>query len=209
MLRLPLTSFDSTEAFAALQKKIFPKSLKTKASIHVKVYYCSAAWKRFILSCTRASIFRLIGPCSGKYLKQSSRKRQVCLESINSIYRWPGFFAVIWFFSSPTLSPVSKLDRRRHIGRLRQRYNLLGGEGGGEGEKAWSSTVHGILSGFAHRPISPLPPSVHSAHISSFNCLTKHSTIASNTALLQLLSYIFAKPLILSYVSYVSFSVNC
>jgi hypothetical protein len=53
------------------------------------------------------------------------------------IYRGPGLLAVVWFGSLPTLSPpypVSRLDRRRHTGRLRKRDNLLTGEG----EGGWS-----------------------------------------------------------------------
>ncbi len=36
----------------------------------------------------------------------------------------PGFLAVVWFGSSPTLPPVGKLNRR-HTERLRKRNNLL------------------------------------------------------------------------------------
>ncbi len=53
------------------------------------------------------------------------------------IYSGPGFFAVVWFASSPTPSspppsPVRKLDWR-NTGRLRKRDNLLTGEG----KKGW------------------------------------------------------------------------
>ncbi len=44
--------------------------------------------------------------------------------------RGPGFLAVVWFGSSPSLSSVSKLDRR-HTGSLRKRDNLLTREGEG------------------------------------------------------------------------------
>ncbi len=58
---------------------------------------------------------------------------------------------------SPSLPPypVSRLNRRRHTGRLRKRDNLLTGEGregGGRGaesyhrKKAWYSINHSILS---------------------------------------------------------------
>jgi hypothetical protein len=51
------------------------------------------------------------------------------------------------------IQPVSKLDQK-HTGRLRKRDNLLKGEGGGDrrgaksydGEKAWSSINHSVLS---------------------------------------------------------------
>ncbi len=75
-----------------------------------------------------------------------------------TIYRRPGFLAVVWFGSSPSPFPpslVSKLDRR-HTGRLRKRDNLLTGKGGdGDGgrgaesyvrKKAWPSINHSILS---------------------------------------------------------------
>ncbi len=46
-----------------------------------------------------------------------------------TIYRAPGFLAVVWFGSSPTpsSSPVSKLNWR-HRGRLKKWANLLTGE---------------------------------------------------------------------------------
>ncbi len=47
------------------------------------------------------------------------------------IYRGPDFLTVVWFGSSPTLSPPPSLDWR-HTGRLRKRDNLLTGAGGGE-----------------------------------------------------------------------------
>ncbi len=70
------------------------------------------------------------------------------------IYRGPGFLAVVWFGSSPTLPhPVSKLSLflSHPVCRL---SNLLTGEGGGGGEgarlyvgeKAWSSINHSIIS---------------------------------------------------------------
>ncbi len=66
-------------------------------------------------------------------------------------YRGPRFLAVVWF--NPPLSSVSS-TMRRLTGRLRKRNNFLtggGGEGEGaksyDGEKAWSSLNHSILSG--------------------------------------------------------------
>ncbi len=55
----------------------------------------------------------------------------------------------------PTISDID----RRHTGRMRKRDNLLtekgGGGGGGakscDGEKAWTSINHSILSGFNHK----------------------------------------------------------
>jgi hypothetical protein len=56
-------------------------------------------------------------------------------------------------------SPISELDRR-HTGRMRKEDNLLTGEGGrgvggaksyDDGEKAWSSKSHSILSGISVR----------------------------------------------------------
>ncbi len=44
------------------------------------------------------------------------------------IYKGPGFLAVLGFGSSPTPSPVSKLDRR-HKERPRKREKSLTGEG--------------------------------------------------------------------------------
>ncbi len=70
------------------------------------------------------------------------------------IYRGHGFLCV-GFNSSPISSPVSKLDGQ-HTETLRKRNNLLTGEGGNgfgeepksyDGEKAWSSVNHSILSG--------------------------------------------------------------
>ncbi len=82
-----------------------------------------------------------------------------CIKEYWMIDRRPGFLAVVWFGSSPTLSsppPVSK-NNRRHTGRLRKRDNFLTGEGergGGcrgaescDRKKAWSSKNHSILSG--------------------------------------------------------------
>jgi hypothetical protein len=60
---------------------------------------------------------------------------------------------MIWLLPHP-LFPVSNLDRR-HTGRRRKRDNFLTGRGEGrggvgakpyEGEKAWSSKNHSILS---------------------------------------------------------------
>ncbi len=48
------------------------------------------------------------------------------------IYRGPGFLAVVWFGSSPTPSPVSKLHRR-HTGRLRKRETTCSRERAEEG----------------------------------------------------------------------------
>jgi hypothetical protein len=50
------------------------------------------------------------------------------------IYRGPGFLAIVWFGSSPTLS--DDLDRR-HTRRPRKRDNLLTGEGGRGRIKDW------------------------------------------------------------------------
>ncbi len=44
------------------------------------------------------------------------------------IFRIPGFLAIVWFGSSPTSLPVSKLDRR-HTVLPEKRENLLTGEG--------------------------------------------------------------------------------
>jgi hypothetical protein len=71
------------------------------------------------------------------------------------IYSGPGFIAVIYDLAPPPPllpPPVSKLDWR-HTGRLID--NLLKGVGEGvgeraisyDGEKAWSSINHSILSG--------------------------------------------------------------
>ncbi len=48
------------------------------------------------------------------------------------IHRGPGFFAVVWFGSSPTLSPPFPLRNLglRHTGGLRKRDNWLIGGGG-------------------------------------------------------------------------------
>jgi hypothetical protein len=48
-----------------------------------------------------------------------------------TIYRGPGFLAVVWFGSSPALCPLS----RQHTGRLRKRDKLLMGEGEGDGRE--------------------------------------------------------------------------
>ncbi len=59
-----------------------------------------------------------------------------------------GFFlAVVWFGSSPNPSAVGKLDRR-HTGSLRKRTTrwLWRGAKSYDGEKAWSSIYHSILS---------------------------------------------------------------
>ncbi len=57
---------------------------------------------------------------------------------------------MLWFLSPspPPPSPVNKLDRR-NTGRLRKRDKLLVGEVAisFDGEKAWSSLYHSILSG--------------------------------------------------------------
>jgi hypothetical protein len=76
----------------------------------------------------------------------------------NDLYR-SRLVAVVRPGSSPTPSPVIKLDRQ-HTGRMRKRDNLLKKEGvrGGEGaksydsEKAWSSINHSILSA-VHYPV--------------------------------------------------------
>jgi hypothetical protein len=65
------------------------------------------------------------------------------------IYRAPGFLAP----PPPLLlSTISKLDRQQ-TGRLIKRDNLLTEGGGGaksyEGEKAWSSINHSVLSGLS------------------------------------------------------------
>ncbi len=55
-------------------------------------------------------------------------------------YRGPGFFAVVWFGTSPPRL-VSKLDRQ-HTWRLWKRNNLLTGEGGkGVGEEPNHTTA--------------------------------------------------------------------
>jgi hypothetical protein len=82
------------------------------------------------------------------------------------IHKRPDFLAVVCFGSSPTPclnSPVRKLERR-HTGRLRKRDNVLKGEGeegrGGaksyDGEKAWSSIIHSILSAIDWQTPNPV-----------------------------------------------------
>ncbi len=72
---------------------------------------------------------------------------------LSVISRGPGFFPVVWFGSYP-IQPTLP-GQQRHTGRLRKRDNLLTGEGRGggggakshDGENAWSSINHSILSG--------------------------------------------------------------
>ncbi len=47
------------------------------------------------------------------------------------IYRWRGFLAVVWFSSSPILSPLShkKTERERHGGGDRQRSRIMQPQG--------------------------------------------------------------------------------
>ncbi len=73
------------------------------------------------------------------------------------IYRGPGFLDVVWFGSSPTLSPLSRQQVvSLSLSSCVSPVNLtdwreIGGFGGGgaksyEGEKVWSSINHSILS---------------------------------------------------------------
>ncbi len=81
---------------------------------------------------------------------------------INRVYlmysRGPGFLAVVWFVNSPPPPPlppplVSKLSLFLSL-PVRRRFRLTDGRGGGgmkgaqsyDGEKAWSSIIHEILS---------------------------------------------------------------
>jgi hypothetical protein len=71
-------------------------------------------------------------------------------------YRGPGFLAVVWFVSLPPPFSRQKVGPwTLDIGRLRKRDNLLTGEGEGakscDGEKAWSSINHSIISGYSDR----------------------------------------------------------
>jgi hypothetical protein len=64
------------------------------------------------------------------------------------IYRGPGFLAVVWFGSSPTPSPVSKLSPYLSF-LVCRRSSLLTVEGGAksyDGEEAWSSINNSIPS---------------------------------------------------------------
>jgi hypothetical protein len=64
---------------------------------------------------------------------------------------------MIWLLFSALPPPASRHLNRRHTGRLRKIDNLLGCDGRGEaregegaksydGEKAWYSTIHELLS---------------------------------------------------------------
>jgi hypothetical protein len=69
------------------------------------------------------------------------------------IERGPGYLDVVRFGSSPTPSPVSKLDQKtRKTEKERQLADGRWGRGWGgaksyDGEKAWSSINHSILPG--------------------------------------------------------------
>jgi len=68
-------------------------------------------------------------------------------------YRGPSFLAVVWLLQHPLhFSPVSK-HHRRHTDRMRTRERVEG-RGGAKlynGNKAWSSLNHSILSASWHR----------------------------------------------------------
>ncbi len=79
------------------------------------------------------------------------------------IYRGPDFFAVEWFGSLPTSSPLSPLDARpatihRKTEKERQLDDGRGVEEGGRGadsedhKNAWSSINHSILSAAPYTP---------------------------------------------------------
>ncbi len=66
------------------------------------------------------------------------------------IYRGPGCLAVVWFGSTPTLSSRTLTARCLSFSLLVCRpvelTDVRRGEGGGGGEKVWSSVSHSILS---------------------------------------------------------------
>jgi hypothetical protein len=65
--------------------------------------------------------------------------REYCI-----LYRGPGFFAVVWFGSSP--SPVSKLERRRTEKERQLPDSRVGGGGKSyDGEKPGPLKNHSVL----------------------------------------------------------------
>ncbi len=94
---------------------------------------------------------RFLSPHRLFYNSRPGREKEYSRE-YRVIYRGPGFLTVVCWLLPPPPTPVSMLDRRQ-TGRLRKRYNLLTGEGGGkgggksnDGEKASSSINNSILS---------------------------------------------------------------
>jgi hypothetical protein len=92
--------------------------------------------RQISISLTAGSRFSIMYVYS--YLKPKSQSRCVRNASSKSsgnsrqywmVYWGPGFPSVVWFGSSPTPSPVSKLNCR-HTGRLTKRDNFMTGEGG-------------------------------------------------------------------------------
>jgi hypothetical protein len=74
------------------------------------------------------------------------------------IYIGPGFLSIVWFGSSPTLSPLSRQQARQAAhGKIKKERQLADAGGGGwgkeraksdNGEKALSSVNHSTLSGY-------------------------------------------------------------
>ncbi len=111
-----------------------------------------------------------------KYFGFLNQLKMVCYRECWNIYRGPGFLAVVWFGSSPTLSPLS---RRQVDGGKGE--GVRGGDKSWDHKKASSCIIHLIPTSLVcnmtiinserwfeadleRRGSSQLPPQDHGAH---------------------------------------------